>query len=217
MKATKNQIARADDFRKTSCKKIEEKEISFERCDTDGFLSQWSSQKSSELDNAKAVILENGGYAKFERLVTNNDEPVNAKMINGKYGLCWALLNDNGDFTGQFLGTSEKALLKHGLKEIFVERPAWACYAAPNGATGLSGCSSVYVKVFEIDKPKFVEGVQFRSNGAIYVVEKASKVAQKIGRPRNRMAQFELLVRRQNGKRLYQSYLYNDGTFCQPF
>lgn len=54
-------------------------------------------------------------------------------------------------------------------------------------------------------------------SGIKYVIEKATQIKRGAGRPRNKMAQYAILVRRFNGKKLYQSFLYNDGSFCKPF
>jgi len=55
------------------------------------------------------------------------------------------------------------------------------------------------------------------SDGIKYVIEKAIQIKRSVGRPKNNMARYQILVRRFNGKKLYQSYIYNDGTFCKPF
>ncbi len=55
------------------------------------------------------------------------------------------------------------------------------------------------------------------SGGIKYAIEKVTQIKRCTGRPRNKMARYELLVRRFNGTKLYQSYIFNDGTFCKPF
>ena len=55
------------------------------------------------------------------------------------------------------------------------------------------------------------------SDGIKYVIEKATQIKRNAGRPRNKMARYAILVRRFNGKKLYQSFIYNDGSFCKPF
>jgi len=54
-------------------------------------------------------------------------------------------------------------------------------------------------------------------DGIKYVIEKIIPIERCKGRPRNKMARYKILVRRFNGKKLYQSFIYNDGTFCKPF
>ena len=55
------------------------------------------------------------------------------------------------------------------------------------------------------------------ADGIKFVIEKVTQINRSAGRPRNKMARYALLVRRFNGKKLYQSYIYNDGSFCKPF
>ncbi len=55
------------------------------------------------------------------------------------------------------------------------------------------------------------------SDGIKYVIEKVTLVERGQGRPRNKMARYDILVRRFNGIKLYHSFIYNDGTFCKPF
>ena len=54
-------------------------------------------------------------------------------------------------------------------------------------------------------------------DGIKYVIEKATQIKRNAGRPRNKMARYAILLRRFNGTKLYQSFIYNDGTFCKPF
>ena len=55
------------------------------------------------------------------------------------------------------------------------------------------------------------------SNGIKYVIEKTTQIKRCPGRPKNKMARYAILLRRFNGTKLYQSFIYNDGTFCKPF
>ena len=50
-----------------------------------------------------------------------------------------------------------------------------------------------------------------------YIIETAKEVLQKVGRPRNRQARFCLILRRPRGCNRYTSFMYNDGTCCNPF
>lgn len=53
---------------------------SFERCDTDGFLSQWASDLNARKHEREASILENGGLAEFWGLY-EGDRRVKAKLV----------------------------------------------------------------------------------------------------------------------------------------
>ena len=59
--------------------------------------------------------------------------------------------------------------------------------------------------------------LKFDFNGISYIIEKATPVKRKIGRPRMKMATYSLVVRRPYGSQRFASFLYYDGSFCQPF
>lgn len=68
----------------------DEKEASFERCDTDGFLSQWASGLSAELYRKQAEIKHNGGWYEFPALFDLNGNRVRAKLTTRPvYGAHW--------------------------------------------------------------------------------------------------------------------------------
>lgn len=131
---------------------------SWERSDTDGFLSQWASGITARKLRLEAQILEDGG-AKFPGLfVSETGERVKAKIINGQYGQVWMLLDSEGnktEFVGRpdcEMGTAPSARTKMGklgLYEDWEMAPAKAEIAA-NG-TGLSGAATAYVRASRTD------------------------------------------------------------------
>lgn len=129
-------------------------EESFERSDTDGFLSQWASEITAHMEETRAEIARNGGKAQFVALFTLAGEPVRARVIRSRYGLCWMLLNEANEATGEFAPYRPRnplTLAKKGYREDLEWAPAAACLAAPKGAKGLGGAASVYVKVYRTD------------------------------------------------------------------
>jgi len=80
-----------------------EKEESFERCDTDGFMSQWASGVNAQKARLAADIAEQGGTWEFPALFDLDGNPVPAKLIETRYGWAWALL-DPENTSGRFLG-----------------------------------------------------------------------------------------------------------------
>jgi hypothetical protein len=76
---------------------------SFERCDTDGFMSQWAHGLSAEQKRLQADIEEDGGRATFLALFDTDGELVPAKWIETRYGLSWALL-ESDDPRSRFIG-----------------------------------------------------------------------------------------------------------------
>src|SRR6476661_6496069 len=78
---------------------------SFERCDTDGFLSQWASGLNAQKHRLQAEIEDNGGKWEFPALFDLDGNLVPAKLISTRYGMSWALLdpaNPEGSFLGFF-------------------------------------------------------------------------------------------------------------------
>jgi len=74
---------------------------SFDRCDTDGFISQWASGICTREAELQAEIVRNGGKAEFWGLYTADGKRVAAKMIEGQYGLVWLLRDDAADTFGR--------------------------------------------------------------------------------------------------------------------
>ena len=68
----------------------------------DCFVSEFAGTLTSRLNKVKIEILENGGKSEFDGLFTPEGERIAAKLIRGKWGLCWAICDDEGQFTGTF-------------------------------------------------------------------------------------------------------------------
>lgn len=140
---------------------------SFDRCDTDGFVSQWASGLNAQQARREADIVEAGGVATFGRYVLEDldGNPVAAKLIDGRYGPCWALTDDAGDFTGKFISAHpvrESTLARKGYREgreLFV---AEAKAKMHGHGTGLASAHTVHVVTAPRDprlRYDFVEGL----------------------------------------------------------
>ena len=119
---------------------------SFERCDTDGFVTQWALGLSAQKDRMQARIVEDGGLASFLTLFTVDGEWTPCKRIEGRYGPRWLVLDTEGNSTGVFLPYQPRkrsTLAAKGYCEGYGMFPAKADYWAPPGARGLSGATSV--------------------------------------------------------------------------
>ncbi len=105
---------------------------SFERSDTDGFLSQWASGLSGGLERTRAGIKENGGVFRFAALFEGNRR-VKAKQVDTKFGPAWVLHEDEADLIERrgkiFLpfGSKSRVHKNLGLRQGFELAPAWAC------------------------------------------------------------------------------------------
>lgn len=101
--------AEVDRLKGEAAKHRERAAESWERSDTDGFLSQWASGLSARLAETQAKILEDDG-AEFWGLVDLSGNRVCAKLIDGKFGLCWAFMDQpGGKFVGRFVPFCEAA------------------------------------------------------------------------------------------------------------
>lgn len=125
---------------------------SFARCDTDGFVSQWAAGITAQEKRLAAQVVENGGTWAFPGLFdAETGERAQAKIIPTRYGECWAIVDDAGTFTGEFVGRGPRALKKAGYVERDEQAPAKAVTWAPPGARGLSGATSVRAIIVRTD------------------------------------------------------------------
>lgn len=76
---------------------------SFERSDTDGFLSQWASAAIAREYRAKADLCRDNGQGLFPALFTLDGKLVAAKLVETRFGIAWALL-ESDDPRSRFVG-----------------------------------------------------------------------------------------------------------------
>lgn len=69
------------------------REESFDRCDTDGFLSQWANGISANVADLQGDIDAHDGRAIFNGLYAG-DVRVAAREVEGRFGLSWLLRDD---------------------------------------------------------------------------------------------------------------------------
>lgn len=82
-----------DEYRAMAIGEHHRRVESFDRCDTDGFLSQWAHQMKSQEYAVAAAIADNGGYADFPALFDLAGNIVPAKMVTTKFGTRWLVLD----------------------------------------------------------------------------------------------------------------------------
>jgi hypothetical protein len=122
---------------------------SFERCDTDGFVSQWASGITADLNREKARICRQEGLDTFNGLYSG-DTRVRAKVVNGRFGYVWLIDDCDQHLTGgrAFIPTGKRSKVQRelGLSERQELAPAWVCTAG--SGNGLAGAHSVRVITF---------------------------------------------------------------------
>jgi hypothetical protein len=125
---------------------------SFDRCDTDGFLSQWASGMTARKQRAQADLLEAGGMIEMSALFNLDGTVASTHRAYGEYGAYW-VLNDTASmrFGKRFFRPSkaQKAAIrrKNNAAKGFAEgiiRVAGYVDIVGSG-TGLAGCASAYV------------------------------------------------------------------------
>jgi hypothetical protein len=91
---TAQQTELVADLRAKAADALRNREESFQRCDTDGFLSQWASGILATLRETQAAIVAAGDRAEFVGLY-DGDRRVAATLIYGLYGPAWMLRRED--------------------------------------------------------------------------------------------------------------------------
>lgn len=108
--------AEADNFRRYAKESAQRAIESFDRCDTDGFLSQWASDSMALHYRACAELCDTQGLAEKPALFDLAGNLVSTRMINGQYGCAWLTTEDHVRSGGsQFVNPSHarKAATRH--------------------------------------------------------------------------------------------------------
>lgn len=133
--------------------------ISFERCDTDGFLSQWASGITGQLNSLKADLARNFGLIEIDALFNLDGTVASTHNADGQYGEYWVLNDDAAERFGKRFFSPSKANSaakrsaadrKKGFTIGTVRVAGYAKTWAPAGARGLGGCTQVSVRTFPV-------------------------------------------------------------------
>lgn len=136
---------------------------SFERCDTDGFLTQWASGINAQVARANAEIAANDGMATFwtyKVISVATGKTVNFRRANTRYGFKLVVDMPDGEVwidPNAREATNTSKGVSVGREEFTL--PAHANTWAPPGARGMSGASSVTVRIFPDDRDVKWDGV----------------------------------------------------------
>jgi hypothetical protein len=141
-----------DQLRESAARHEQEAYDSFERCDTDGFLSQWAHGINAQKDRMAAEVADAGGLWTFARtrLVTLAGEATDAREVKTRYGYRWRL-----DSTNEWLPVRparESTLAKRGYREVEQVEVAPAKVTLDGVGRGLSG--TCWVRVYRPDARK---------------------------------------------------------------
>lgn len=149
----------ADEYRAMSRRNAQESRDSFERCDTDGFLSQWANDLTARKYNALATLADDGGTVETSALFDLDGTMIAAKLIDTRYGVAWGILatdDPHGQIVAWFNPSqamddtrARKANARKGYY-IGTVRVRGAVTIAGSGK-GLSGAASCYVTTVRAD------------------------------------------------------------------
>lgn len=128
---------------------------SFERCDTDGFLSQWASGIMAREKQMRADLMEAGGYAEFPALFTTDGRLVpHAREVETRYGWAWVYDNDEGYtvwFNPSKARNEETRIANNAKKGFYIGRVTAQAYVKiVASGTGLSGAGSARPAVLPV-------------------------------------------------------------------
>lgn len=106
---------RAEKFEQQAADCLKREAESFERCDTDGYLSQWASSVMATNYKLKAEICRAGGVSEFNGLY-KGEQRLKAKVINGQYGHVWLVHEDDQELAGRkFIPTGSRSKVQKEL------------------------------------------------------------------------------------------------------
>ena len=117
---------RVEELENLSAKSWQDSIDSFDRCDTDGFLSQWASSSMSHQYKLEAQLVANGYMTEFSTLADMDGNLVPCKQVETRYGISWAIFNSFEDAEGfnkpiiQWVGLGDRAVKNKGYKYVTV-------------------------------------------------------------------------------------------------
>lgn len=130
------------------------KDDSFDRCDTDGFLSQWAHGLSAQLFEAKARVSEANGMMDFPGLFLSvTGERMKAKLLNRPtYGRPWVsesvwrveMANGAVVWIPAFKKGRASKMFKNGMEERMEAAPADAKIMSKGRGTGGQAWVAIY-------------------------------------------------------------------------
>ena len=142
----------AQDHRDAAAASAKARQESWDRSDTDGFLSQWASGLTAQEHEAWAKLLDNGGKTRMRVLMNLDGTVASTHLHYGQYGASWVVNDDTFARTGKrFVNESEArsaarrraAMAKKGHTFGTIEVDGYV--TIQGSGTGLSGAASCRV------------------------------------------------------------------------
>jgi len=147
----------AEALREDARRHEQEAADSFDRCDTDGFVTQWAHGINAEVARLQADIVEQGGTWTFQGLFdSETGDRVKARIVRvaGYYGTTvskWVVLDEDDNATHwvpAYKSGKQSKLYKLGLEERDEVAPA----KADTGGSGRGLSGNVWVYARRLDR-----------------------------------------------------------------
>jgi hypothetical protein len=139
----------ADDYRADAAKHRQDAADSWERSDTDGFLSQWASGLTAQLADTKADLADRGNRAYFARYVLTDaktgERVDDARLVDTRYGRKWVVNTADGAVWINHLPARKSTQERKGFIESVEIFEAEAFAKIDGKGRGLSGSAWVAV------------------------------------------------------------------------
>jgi hypothetical protein len=120
-------------------------EDSFQRCDTDGFITQWVNQSQAQKERMLASLAKDKGVKTFMGLY-EGDRRVKARVIDTRYGQCWLLNDEEKELLAKrgkpFIPMGDNSKIQRELELEEKAEKAKAYVDMVGGGRGLSGLGS---------------------------------------------------------------------------
>lgn len=147
----------AEEYRAKAAECEERKHESFERCDTDGFATQWAHGLMAQESRMKADLADDGGRHNFPAVFDKNTgELLTYTRVKSPYGYPWIIRHDDGSAT--FINESSSAkkqtcinyMHKRGYTIGTINVPAVVKLSGGSGR-GMSGAMNVMPYIAKAD------------------------------------------------------------------
>lgn len=118
----------ADDFRAMATQCREERAASWERSDSDGFLSQWANQRMENTYLDAAKVAENGYTVERVEIFTTTGEHMESEQRDGDYGFYWFIPKADGKarfFTESKAQNRKVAVTNNAKKGYYIGCALW--------------------------------------------------------------------------------------------
>jgi hypothetical protein len=86
----------ADEYKASARECRKRSSDSFDRCDTDGYLSQWAADMTARKHEVESELATQDGWGDFPALFDLQGSLIPARHVKTRYGMAWVEDTDNG-------------------------------------------------------------------------------------------------------------------------